>query len=418
MKINPAAGCRTEKNASSVSKTTSRNAAKHKSSAAGALPKLDTFERSSARPFGGQMAAAGKRGLHLEGGIPSAGELALYEPDEAEKDGIDWEGIEQYVSHINVTLENADDIQRSVHHTASLYLAAKTCLQHQFSGREDILEEKMSKLDGLMAQAKSRLVASYQNSVGRFYEQAGNPGAASRLGQEFSKAIEERFGQIESLAKEKGILGSKEEVSYPHLSLSLEVMSLENWIHNPEAEASSLKDLEAAGFVAKAAVSMDPNEWGMMSDGELGIHLALQYMKMAHTLGHLNISEEMSSLLLGSFESYMGQLSGGALTHRKETADPYQYTLKQYREHGDIRKAFLAGAHKYLEDGFFSTFITAPGGTGMSHATRYNLSISQFFNSLESGNSGDILKAIAANGVYSMGAKINSETEHHYDTVL
>lgn len=404
MEINPTTGWRREKAAPSGSKTTAQSTAKNQSISAGAPPKLDTFERSAAKPFGGQMSAAGEHGLHLEGSIPSAGELVLYEPDEAEKDGIDWEGIEQYVSHLSISLENADDIQRSVHHTASMYLAAKACIQRRFAGREDILAEKMSKLDSLMAQAKNRLASSYQSSVGNFYEQAGSPGAADRLGKEFSAAIEERFLQIESLATEKGILGSEKEVSYTHLSLSLEVMSLENWIHNPEAEPSSLKDLEAAGFVAKTAAGINTNEWSLMGDGELGIHLALQYMKMAHTLDRLNISDGMSSFLLGSFEAYLGQQSGGALAHSKNTADPYQYALKQYQEHGDIRQAFLASAHKYLEDGFFSRFITAPNGTGMSHATRYRLSISQFLSSLEQGSFADVSKSIAGNGICSMSA--------------
>lgn len=408
MEINATTGYRSEKTTSASSNPRPRTAAKStsgaQSSAAGSLQRLDTFERSAARPFGEGMLSANENGLRLEGDIPSAGDLAVYEPDEGEKDGIDWEGIEQYVSHIDVTLDNADDIQRSVHHVASMYIAAKTSLQHRYADREDILSEKMSRLDSLIAQAKNRLVSSYQSSVGSFYERAGNAGSASQLGKDFSAAIDERFEQIESLAQEKGILDHGDEYSYSFLSFSLEAMSLNNWILDPGPEPSALKDLEAAGFVAKAATRMNPGEWSLMSEGELGIHLALQYMKMAHTLGHWNISEEMSSLLLGSFEAYMNRMSGGALASSKNTAGPYQYAVKQYQEHGDIRKSFLDSSRRYLDDSFFSRFIVASNKGGMSHATRYQLSISQFLDKLEHGSSGDILESIVGNGIYSMSA--------------
>lgn len=367
-------------------------------------PRLDTFESSAAKPLGEHLLSASKDGLSLHDPIPSPGELALYEPDEAEKDGIDWENIENYVSHIHITIDNADDLQRSVHHMASMYVAAKTSLHHQFADREDILSEKMARLELLMTRAKNRLVSSYQNSVGSFYEQMGNHGVASELGKEFSDAIDKRVEEIESLAKERGILEKKDDVSYSFLSVSLEIMSLNNWIFNPDAEASSLKELEAAGFTAKAATKMNANEWGLMGDGELGIHLAVQYMKMAHTLNHWGIGEKMSSLLLNSFETYMSRQAGDARFHSQGTFAPYQYTLKQYQKTGDIEKAFLTSAHKYLDDRFFSEFIKAPNQTGMSHATRYRLSLNQFLHSLEYGSSADILQSITGNGIYSMSA--------------
>lgn len=332
------------------------------------------------------------------------GELKLYEPDESEKDGIDWESIERYVSHIDITLDNADDLQRSVHHIASMYLAAKASLQHQYSDREDILSEKMSRLDDLLAKAKSRLTSSYQSSVGSFYEQQGNPGAAAELGKAFSSAFDERMKEMEELANEKGLLDNKENFSYTLATVSLEIMSLDHWILSPDAEPSSLKDMEAAGFVAKAATKMNVSEWGLMSDSELGIHLALQYLKMAHTLNHWGISEKMTDLLLGSFETYLGQQSGNILTNSKSASEPWQYMLKQYEKTGDIKKTFTDSARRYLDDGFFSDLITASNQGGMSHSTRYQLSLSRFLNSLEQGNPADILQSIVGNGVWSMSA--------------
>lgn len=393
MEIRSASGYRPERPAQNAPKAVARSP---KAATTGNAPKLDTYESFFQKPFGEQMICADKDTLSFPDELPSMGELKLYEPDESEKDGIDWESMERYVSHIDITLDNADDLQRSVHHMASMYLAAKASLQHQYSDREDILSEKMSRLDGLLAKAKSRLTSSYQSSVGSFYEQQGNPGAAAELGKAFSSTFDERMKEMEELANEKGLLDNKENFSYTLATVSLEVMSLDHWILSPDAEPSSLKDMEAAGFVAKAATKMNVSEWGLMSDSELGIHLALQYLKMAHTLNHWGISEKMTDLLLGSFETYLGQQSGNILTNSKSASEPWQYMLKQYEKTGDIKKTFT--------DSFFSDLITASNQGGMSHSTRYQLSLSQFLNSLEQGNPADILQSIVGNGVWSMSA--------------
>ena len=78
--------------------------------------------------------------------------------------------------------------------------------------------------------------------------------------------------------------------------------------------------------------------------------------------------------------------------------------LKQYEKTGDIKKTFTDSARRYLDDGFFSDLITASNQGGMSHSTRYQLSLSQFLNSLEQGNPADILQSIVGNGVWSMSA--------------
>lgn len=400
MEIRSASGYHPERPAQNAPKAVTRSPKATTTNA----PKPDTCESSFQKPFGEQMICADKDTLSFHGELPSMGELKLYEPDESEKDGIDWESIERYVSHIDITLDNADDLQRSVHHMASMYLAAKASLQHQYSDREDILSEKMSRLDDLLAKAKSRLTSSYQSSVGSFYEQQGNPGAAAELGKAFSSAFDERMKEMEELANEKGLLDNKENFSYTLATVSLEIMSLDHWILSPDAEPSSLKDMEAAGFVAKAATKMNVSEWGLMSDSELGIHLALQYLKMAHTFNHWGISEKMTDLLLGSFETYLGQQSGNILTNSKSASEPWQYMLKQYEKTGDIKKTFTDSARRYLDDGFFSDLITASNQGGMSHSTRYQLSLSRFLNSLEQGNPADILQSIVGNGVWSMSA--------------
>ncbi len=382
MEIKPATGYRSNKITSVTSQTTTRSP-KTKTAVSS---NLDTYESSVAKLLGEHLITASKDELYFHGPTPSLGELAIYEPDEAKNDGIDWENIENYVSHIQITIDNADDLQRSVHHMASMYIAAKTSLNHQFADHEDILSEKMNKLEQLWTQAKNRLVNSYQNSVGRFYEQMGNPGAASQLGKEFSSAIDKRAEEIESLAKERGILDKKDNVSYALLSFGLEAMSLDNWIDNPDAEVSSLKELEAAGFVAKAATKMNPHEWNLMSDNELGIHLAVQYMKIAHTLSHWGMGEEMSSLLLSSFETYMNRQLDDTSIHSPNTFTTYQHALKQYQKTGDIEKAFIAASNQ----------------AGISLSIRDRLNMNQFLHNLEYGNSADILQSIIGNSAYSL----------------
>ena len=83
---------------------------------------------------------------------------------------------------------------------------------------------------------------------------------------------------------------------------------------------------------------MNPKELQLMSDNELGIHLAVRYMKMTELLNQLGLDKEMLGFLQEAFGSYMDKYSDGALSDESRAFDAYHYTLKQYESSGDIKK--------------------------------------------------------------------------------
>lgn len=380
--------------------------------------RLDTYEPSAgSMPFGDKMLTGAESGLSLNGPIPSPGELKLYEPD-PDADGINWKEVEASFFGASVTLDNADRIEAKVEGIASMYLAVKDQLEEKFAGREDKLAEKMSRLDSLFQQAKSRMVSSYKGSVGSFYEQMGNKGISARMGDSLSKAIDGKVAEMEAYGKEHRFLGNPEDerklpynVKAAFLQAGmiakregLQAKGQEVSVSGSQAQGSqvqgeySLKDLGAAGFAAKAASKMNPKELSLMGDDELGIQMALRYMKMAKALGHFGVGDKMSSLILSTFGTFLDRYSGGALTDKDRASASYNYALKQYQSSGDIRQALEKSARKYLDDGFFNQFISSQNGTGASKFTRYRLELSQFMDSMERGDASGMLDSIAGKG--------------------
>ena len=375
--------------------------------------RLDTYEPSAgSMPFGDKMLTGSAGGLRLDGPIPSPGELKLYEPD-PDADGINWKEVEASFFGAPVTLDNADRIEAKVEGIASMYLAVKDQLEEKFAGREDKLAEKMSRLDSLFQQAKSRIVSSYKGSVGSFYEQMGNKGISARMGDSLAKAIDGKVAEMEAYGKEHWILGTPEDerklpynVKAVFLQAGmiakregLQAKGQEDGVSESQTEGGySLKDLGAAGFAAKAVSKMSPKELALMGDDELGIQMALRYMKMAKALGHFGVGDKMSSLILSTFGTFLDRYSGGALTDKDRASGSYNYALKQYQSAGDIRQALEKSARKYLDDGFFNQLISFQNGAGASKFTRYRLELSQFMDSMGRGDTAGMLDSIAGKG--------------------
>ena len=155
----------------------------------------------------------------------------------------------------------------------------------------------------------------------------------------------------------------------------------------------SLEDLEAAGIVAKAASQMKSETKNLMSEEELGIYLASQYMKISCMLGHSLASEKMSDMILKSFETF--------LSPKGQTAKVYQYALKQYEDTNDIKQAIANSGKKYLKDSFFSDIRTFGNHAHMILEALYNFDINQFLSGLESRGLKAALYSISRTGIGS-----------------
>lgn len=105
-----------------------------------------------------------------------------------------------------------------------------------------------------------------------------------------------------------------------------------------EQEKYSLKDLQAAGFVAKTASKMNARELSLMQGDELGLQMAIRYMKMSRTLDSFGIGEKTASLFLDSFDAFLNRYSGGTLHNDSSSASLiYQYAIKQFESTGDLQ---------------------------------------------------------------------------------
>ncbi len=383
-------------------------------SGTGQAQRLDTYESSvKDKPFGNQMMTGSKDGIHWNGAVLELGTLTIHEPD-PDADGINWKELEHYFSNATVTMDNADQVEGTIEGVASMYLAVKEQLKQKFSGREDKLSEKMEQLNSLFQRAKDRIISSYRGTVGSFYEQLGNKGASSKMGESLSVAIEQKVAEIEEHGKKYGLLNNTKnpkDFTYQVRAAFLQAGMLakrENMVRsgkkadvsdntkNAESEYS-LTDLKAAGMIAKAATKMNPKELSLMSDKELGLQLALRYMKTAHLLGSLGVGEKMSGMILSSFETFLDQHSGGALTNKGKASGAYHCAVSQYQSTKDMEKAIALSAKKYLGNEFFTDFYTSSYGVGTTKYTRYRFELAQFMNSLQQGSLSEAIKSIAGN---------------------
>lgn len=371
----------------------------------------DTCSPSSPFPEG-KMATVSSRDQFLKGPLPAPKALQITDPSLLEKDGIDWDSIERCCAN-TVTLDNADTLERSIDHIASVYIAAKHTIQNKYADQEDKLTENMKRLDSLLNQAKNRMTSSYKNTVGRFLDTTGNKGLGEAMGNSLPAAIDKKIQDMEAYGQKKNLFDKEKKLSYNMLELALQVGGLNaregrETLNDKGAESPSekgqngytIKDLQAAGFMAKAASKMNPQELLLMDDSQLGIHMAVRYMKMAQVLDRMGIDEELSSSLMVSFETFLDQYSGQRLSGQKNASAPFQYALKRYHSTKDISKALTQSAEKYLGDSYFSDFRNYGSNISMSMSTRYHWELRQFMTALENGSTPDLMASVAGTGTH------------------
>lgn len=419
MDIKMTSGFRSRQTVSTASRPTgnpSKNDVENKTA-----PITDTFQSFASKQLGDRMLSGTANELRLDHSALSPKTLEYFDPDE--HDGIDWERLEkEHFGNRQVTLENGDSLRKNVDHMISMYVSVKSTLEEKYGDREDILTEKMNRLNDLLDKSKRQIVSSYEESVGRFYETMGNKGAASSMGFSLSAAIDKRIAQMEEVAKIMNSFADGSGSSYIYKQLVMEVWAFNQREEKPvsgdtssedvspkvslseDNETYSLKDLEVAGMAAKATANMNIDGLGFMSDEELGICLASRYMKMACLLSHMGTGENMSHMILKSFETFLNQSSGNALSGSSFSARTYKYALMQYRSTGDLREAVTQTGRKYASDSFFSDFRHFGGSVSMSLSTRYNLDLDQFVRDLENIGANAVLPSISGTGIHGFSA--------------
>ncbi len=259
-------------------------------------------------------------GLRLSGELPAARQLDLYEP--GQKDGIDWDYVSFRMSG-SISLENGDQIMRHVNSAVSVYVTTKTRLEEQYAGQEEVLAEKLGKLDHMFAQFKQRTVSSYGQSVGGFYEKLGNKGIKDRRGVNLSAAVDQRVKDMEAMVEE-GRFDRAKENSWQLLEIALDVSSLEEekngtvFHHSAEEGETyySLNDLQAAGAAAKEAATVKEKIQNLIHDENLEFQMTFQHRRLLEFLEHLTAGREMENIIRQSMGTFTGHVfssgSGGS----------------------------------------------------------------------------------------------------------
>ncbi len=334
MEIRSALGLRPEKPTQRSSKTSPEQKSP-KTNTTQKTPSLDTYESTPSKLFGTQMESLSPGTIAWDGVIPSSGTLQITDPNALIRDDIDWKAIEQsYTQNSYLTLDDADSLESTVNHMCSIYLAAKHRLEQIYGNQEDKLSEGMTRLNHLFDRAKSQMVSSFKNTVGHFYENTGNKELAADMGNRFPDLIDKRMEELEAYGNNLGIFDPEKNYPYNFLDFALQTYGFQDQEKEDVPEVSqenrqekySLKDLQAAGFVAKAASKMNAKELTLMQGDELGLQMAIRYMKMSRTLDSFGIGEKTASLLLGSFDTFLNQYSGGALHDDTQSSSPVSYT--------------------------------------------------------------------------------------------
>lgn len=277
-------------------------------------PNVDTFERSAPKVFGEQMLSGSVDQLHLDGPMPSSGTLAYFDPKE--HDGIDWERLErEFFGNREVSIENADSLMGNVDHMVSMYVSVKSTLEQKYADQEDILAEKMERLNALLDKGKRQITSSYGDTVGRFYERMGNKGAASSMSSDLSDAIDRRIAEMEEVSESMESFG--EETSYLYKQVVMEVWAFNqreekkpSKAASEEEEKYSLEDLEAAGMAAKMASNLKTDTLSLLSEEELGNFFTSQSIQLSCLLADRNVGEKMSAMILGSFGTFLNRAFG------------------------------------------------------------------------------------------------------------
>ena len=411
MEIRSALGLRPEKPNQRTSKTSSEQKSP-KTNTTQKTPSLDTYESTPSKLFGTQMESLSHGAVAWDGVIPSSGTLQITDPNALIRDDIDWKAIEQsYTQNSYLTLDDADSLKSTVNHMCSIYLAAKHRLEQIYSNQEDKLSEGMTRLNHLFDRAKSQMVSSFKSTVGHFYENTGNKELAADMGNRFPDLIDKRIKELETYGNDLGIFDPEKNYPYNFLDFALQTYGFQDQEKEDVPEVSqenrqekySLKDLQAAGFVAKAASKMNAKELTPMQGDELGLQMAIRYMKMSRTLDSFGIGEKTASLLLSSFDTFLNQYSGEALHDDTQSSSLiYQYAIKQYESTKDLQLSMMQSARKYMDDSFFSTFYDSGNGTRAAKFTRCMFDTSQFLHSLENSSPEELLQSIAGNRLYPM----------------
>ena len=258
--------------------------------------------------------------LILKDEIPKE-DLEKFRSELAEKglgEDIDWRGVESDFLQIGVNFGNIERFEQKADYLASRYAVLKDRIQTQFTG--DKQDAELQKLEQIYTQAKEEMANTYAESIGGFFEDLGQSGAAEDMRNSVSALVDQKANAYTDYIEnnrdyvsitdpDKQWLKQDDAYMAAQLRQSASSAELQKQPVNEQAPYDG-KDLAFAGIYAKTLSQQLQNPtWNVNeSDAALGQHLAEQYGALKTSAGNAGISEKLSNMLNSSFDPFMDRL--------------------------------------------------------------------------------------------------------------
>ncbi len=272
----------------------------------------DTFVRTSSEPVK----------LILKNDISKA-DLEKVRGELAEKGleaDIDWQGVKEDFVQIGVGFDNIERFEQKADYLASRYAVLKDRIQTQFTGEHQ--EAELQKLEQIYTRAKEEMANTYAESIGGFFEDLGQSGAAEDMRNSVLALVDQKANAYTDYIEKNGDYVSitdpdkqwlKQDDAYmaAQLRQSAGTSSTETQKQSVNEQAPyDGNDLAFAGIYAKTlSQQLENPKWSVYdSDAALGHHLAAQYGALKNSAGNAGISEKLSNMLQSSFDPFMDQL--------------------------------------------------------------------------------------------------------------
>lgn len=278
-------------------------------------------------------------------------------------DEIDWRGVQEDFSNMDLRFDNAERFETKVDYLASRYAVLKDRIQTQYTGEK--LEQEMQTLEGLYTEAKEELADSYAANIGGFYEEMGQTGVSEEMRESVLAAIDGKAEEYSAYLAENDIYADitdpgkqwlKQDDGFMAAKLreSAAASSAEETTAQTVSQTApySADDLAFAAACAKdLSGQIEKPEWDTYevkdSDADLGQYLARQYQSFTDEMERAGISDRLSNLLKDSFEPFMDKFLDALdqkIDHNRErvAAKPWQAGLirTEYIDREEVYRAF------------------------------------------------------------------------------
>ena len=317
----------------------------------------DTFVRTSSEPVK----------LTLKNDISKA-DLEKFRGELAEKGleaDIDWQGVKEDFVQIGVGFDNIERFEQKADYLASRYAVLKDRIQTQFTGEHQ--EAELQKLEQIYTQAKEEMANTYAESIGGFFEDLGQSGAAEDMRNSVLALIDQKANAYSDYIGKEDIYADitdpdqqwlKQDDGYMAAQLRQRVSASSTELQKQSGDEKAPydgKDLSFAGIYAKTLSQQLKNpSWNVNeSDAALGRYLASQYDTLKGNAEKAGISAKLSQMLTSSFNPFMDRLmdslDAGIDENRKWTAEkPWMSgTIRTgYIDRESVYRSFLNAVSK------------------------------------------------------------------------